>query len=387
MAIAQHLKPAYVLLAIFTLGVVACGVIAVRHFMAEPITLNESLGTSAAQTKTAVLAGGCFWCVEADLEKVPGVIAVESGYTGGSNEDPTYENYAEYGHREVVRVSYDSAKTHYGALVEYMLKHSDPTDPGGSFYDRGEEYAPAVYYATDEEREIAESVIADLNASGAYEKPLAVDVLPLSTFWPAEEYHQDYYKKNPLRYAYYRRASGRDAFITEHWGARADTITTNTNMPMEENAHAPWRAYKRPDDATIRELLTPLQYEVTQEDGTEPAFQNEYNANTEPGIYVDILSGEPLFSSKDKYDSGTGWPSFVKPIVPDAVLLQPDHTLLGVRTEVRSRYADSHLGHVFEDGPEDRGGLRFCMNSAALRFIPKAEMEAKGYGAYLSYVE
>ncbi len=309
-----------------------------------------------AVTKSAVLAGGCFWCVEADFEKLPGVLFVVSGYTGGTTENPTYKNYAAGGHREVVEVTYDSAKVEYPELVRYLIQHSDPTDGEGSFYDRGSEYAPALYYENEEEKATAEGVIREIEAKKIYEKPLALEVLPRTRFWPAEEYHQDYYKKNPIRYRYYRNASGRDAFIEKYWSKKAE----------------------------LKKRLTSLQYRVTQEEGTEPPFDNEYDKNTAEGIYVDIVSGEPLFSSKDKYDSGTGWPSFVKPISSDAVVLYEDRDVFGVRTEVRSRYADSHLGHLFDDGPVDRGGKRYCMNSAALRFIPKDEMETKGYGEYLS---
>ncbi len=326
---------------------------------AQAPSQNSALGTtSATSTKTAMFAGGCFWCTEADLEKVPGVITAISGYADGTAPNPTYQNYSAAGYREVVLVTYDPALVDYGTLVESVIKHSDPTDPDGSFYDRGPEYAPAIYYSTPEEKNIAEGVVAKIDALKVYEKPLTIKVLPMTQFWPAEEYHQDYYLKNPVKYSYYRQRSGRDAFINKHWGKEF-----------------------------LKAKLTPLQYEVTQEGGTEPPFKNEYDTNKAPGIYVDIISGEPLYSSKDKYDSGTGWPSFVKPITPDSVVLKPDNTLFTKRTEVRSRLADSHLGHVFDDGPADRGGKRYCMNSAALRFVPKEKMSEEGYGEYVKFVE
>lgn len=340
-----------------------------------------------SQTKIALMANGCFWCAEADFEKLAGVTSVVSGYAGGEGDNPTYENYGGRGYREVVEVAYNPTLVSYAGLIEYLVKHGDPTDGEGSFYDRGEEYAPAVYYENEEEKATALRVIAAIDGKKVYDKPLALKVLPRVKFWPAEEYHQDYYKKNPIRYAYYRNRSGRDAFIEKYWGketsimffpvsAAASSIAPTVSSPKF------WISYKKPTPDVIRTLLSSLQYRVTQEDGTETPFENEYDTNKAEGIYVDILSDEPLFSSLDKFDSGTGWPSFVKPIAEDAVVLREDRTLFSVRTEVRSRYADSHLGHVFNDGPADRGGLRYCMNSAALRFVPKEKIAEEGYGEY-----
>src|SRR3989344_949022 len=345
-----------------------------------PISQTVQIDNQAVfgQKKTAMFANGCFWCAEADFEKLPGVVSVVSGYADGGGENPTYQDYGERGFREVVQVEYDSARVSYTQLVEYMIKHGDPTDSGGAFYDRGYEYSPGVYYATPEEKLAAERVIAEIDAKKIFNKPLALTVLPPTAFWPAEEYHQDYYKKNPIRYAHYRQSSGRDAFIEKHWGA--DTLPTQS---IDAEAGAPWKNFVKPTDEELRALLTPIQYNVTQEEGTEASFQNEYDANKTEGIYVDIVSGEPLFSSIDKYDSGTGWPSFTKPLAPENIALQENRGLLYVRTEVRSRHADSHLGHVFNDGPPERGGLRYCMNSAALRFIPKEKLVLEGYGEYL----
>lgn len=340
-------------------------------------------------TRTALLANGCFWCVEHDLAKVPGVIDVVSGYAGGSTNNPTYKDYGDSGHREVVRVTYDANRVSYGNLVEHIIKHGDPTDAAGSFFDRGPEYAPAIYYGNDEEREEALRVIEAVNQAKVFEAPLPLALVPLSAFYPAEEYHQDYAVKNPLRYAYYRKGSGRDAFITKHWGDTAETFSYS-NMQIRPatatttSKEGSWSEYVKPSAKVLGMRLTALQYDVTQEDGTERPFDNPYDKLYDEGIYVDIVSGEPLYSSKDKYDSGTGWPSFVKPLFEGAVVLKEDNGLFTQRTEVRSRYADSHLGHVFEDGPKDRGGLRYCMNSAAMRFIPKAGMEQEGYGYLLS---
>lgn len=315
-----------------------------------------------AFTKSAILAGGCFWCVESDFEKLPGVVNAVSGYSGGTSDSPTYTNYAANGHREVVEVTYDSSRVSFSDLVLYLITHSDGTDAEGSFYDRGQQYAPAVYYGTEEERQDALAVFADIDTKKVFSKPLALALLPRMQFWPAEEYHQDYSLKNPFRYSYYRERSGRDVFIKKYWGE-------NTGIESAQ------KSFVLPSNAELRAMLTPLQYSVTQENATEPPFNNIYNKNTAEGIYVDIVSGEPLFSSSDKYDSGTGWPSFVKPISPESVVLVEDMSFFGTRVEVRSRLANSHLGHVFNDGPVDRGGMRYCMNSAALRFVPKAEIE------------
>ncbi len=345
--------------------------------------------------KTAIVGTGCFWCVEHDFQKVPGIINVVSGYAGGDTKDPTYENYDEGGHREVVQVTYDPRILSFGNIVEHTIKYGDPTDPHGSFGDRGKYYAPVIHYATDDERNTALTVIAKIDALSVYAKPITIDVLPNATFYAAEEYHQDYAEMNPVRYNFYRTRSGRTAFIQQYWGESAGEfvasdrpVTTDIVEKSSMTTKRIWESFLKQNDSELRRILTPLQYEVTQEDGTERAGTSELDKNYEQGIYVDIISGEPLFSSRDKYDSETGWPSFVKPITDSAVVLLEDKKLFSTRTEVRSRYADSHLGHVFTDGPEDRGGFRYCMNGAALRFISKAEMEkeASPYSYLLSQI-
>jgi peptide methionine sulfoxide reductase msrA/msrB len=351
-------------------------------------TQPEALATPTH--KTAVLANGCFWCVESDLEKVEGVLDVVSGYTGGTSENPTYEDYAASLHREAVLVTYDPLLVSYGNLVEHIIKHGDPTDSSGSFADRGVEYAPAIYYENEAERIEAEAVIAAADASHTLTKPIELAVLAREPFYVAETYHQDYAKKNPLRYGFYRKGSGRDSFISSQWGDRVarfefSTSTRTTTSSTDETVET--TDFVKPPSSVLRTLLSPLQYKVTQEEGTEPPFTNEYHDTDEPGLYVDVVSGEPLFLSSDKYDSGTGWPSFVRPIDEAAVTLHTDTRLFSVRTEVRSRIADSHLGHVFPDGPADRGGKRYCMNSAALRFIPQADMATEGYGHLVARLE
>lgn len=328
----------------------------------QKVLIEQNSAVQKENIKEIYLAGGCFWGVEAYMERIYGVIDAVSGYANGKTANPSYEDviYRKTGHAETVKVTYDSSKLSLETLLEYYFRIVDPTSLNKQGNDRGTQYRTGIYYTDKNDEKIVTEALDNLQKK--YKKKVVIENKSLENFYLAEEYHQDYLKKNPNGYCHIDLDKANDIIIDP-------------------------KKYPKLSDKELRAKLSEKEYRITQLNDTERAFSNEYWNFFEPGIYVDITTGEPLFSSTDKYNSMCGWPSFTKPIVPKVVTYHTDKSFNMVRTEVRSRSGDAHLGHVFEDGPKDKGGLRYCINSGALNFIPLSEMEKEGYGYLISLVK
>ncbi len=365
-----------------------------QYTLTENMTEQINTKINSGEYEKIVLAGGCFWCTEAEYNHAEGIVSAISGYADSDTPNPSYEDVSSGSvkAREAVELVYDKSIIDINDILERYFTHIDPTDKEGAFADRGHQYTPAIYYTTEYQSVKAKDIIAKINASKKFDLPVAVEVLPYTNFYNAEEYHQDYKDKNPVRYSAYREASGRNNFVKIHWqdGSTTTREVFMDSAPLSAQASTSstttkkkWNDFSDIEKSKRLKELSDLQYKVTQNAGTEKPFTDgNYNDNHEKGLYVDIVSGEPLFYSDDKFDSGTGWPSFVKPVSAEAVSLHEDNGLFTSRTEVKSVIADSHLGHVFDDGPKDKGGKRYCINGAAMRFIKYEDLDAEGYGDY-----
>ena len=322
--------------------------------------------------KEIYLAGGCFWGVEKYFESIKGVVSTDVGYANGYTENPSYEDvvYRNTNHAETVHIVYDPETVSLPFILDMYYKVIDPLSINNQGNDRGTQYRTGIYYSDENDKITAQKSLMQLAVTLGGKRP-AIELMPLINYYKAEEYHQKYLDKNPNGYCHIGKDKFEDA---------KKAVDTSIKKSSEKK-------YTAPDKAELKEKLTYMQYNVTQNNGTEPPFRNEYWDNKRKGIYVDITTGEPLFSSSDKFDSGSGWPSFTKPIAGTDLKENTDTSHGMVRTEVRSKAGNAHLGHVFNDGPKDKGGMRYCINSASLKFIPKEEMEKQGYGNLIHLVD
>ena len=322
------------------------------------------------EQKEIYIAGGCFWGVQRIFDFVDGVIATEVGYANGATSKPTYEQVcASSGHAETLHIVYDPNVVSLNRLLEVFFMTIDPTSVNRQGNDRGIQYRTGIYYSDDGDIETCRAALAGLQPK--YDKPIAIELAPLVNFYRAEEHHQDYLEKNPGGYCHISKAV-------------FDEVKRMNEPKMQ---HTRSTTYSKPSEEELRARLTDLQYAVTQDAATEPPFKNEYDDEFRAGIYVDITTGQPLFVSTAKFDSKCGWPAFTRPIDKSLIVEHEDKSFGMIRTEVRAKASDAHLGHVFDDGPKDRGGLRYCINSASLRFIPKEDMTREGYAEFLNLLE
>lgn len=316
--------------------------------------------TKPEDVREIYLAGGCFWGLEEYFSRVDGAVNVVSGYANGNSKHTSYENLKNTDHAETIHLTYDKSVLSLRDILLYYLRVVDPTSLNKQGNDIGRQYRTGIYFVNPEDEEIINEVLKQ--RAKQLEKEIVVEVEPLKNYVVAEDYHQDYLKKNPLGYCHIDVSKADEIIIDE-------------------------AKYPKPSDEELKEKLSDFEYAVTQQNRTERAFTNRYWDLFDEGIYVDITTGEPLFLSNDKFESGCGWPSFTKPINSEVVTFHEDLSFNMRRIEVRSRSGNAHLGHVFEDGPKEKGGLRFCINSASIKFIPKAEMENMGYGYLVKYIQ